>query len=835
MNKRIRNISIIIAIIAIVFTATFFVNKNASKETKVSKAPFMLPGEFQNTYNDQGGLRMIGGSPITDSSAAAQIKTKFDNKTNNNYDYDYYNIIKLEVKANTAVSNLSGVSIKDENGSNASVPYYYEYSKNGEVLSGSSEDNSNLLGSIPINSTINFYIIPTSDTKGGIYSLNLNLDNNSATNAYARFCLYNVFYDEGDNGDVFVRTINSYMSSFTLDTPSFANTSNFNGWSNVSANSSTVKYQDKQTFTGGDFENFLINDNTNNYDYTINLFPVYGSGPTRGVDYTVKFNNGGANGVISGKTALDNVTVSSTGSITLPENPYYKTGFNFGNWALDTSDTTTYFDENESVNITDIPSSFIVNNEITIFAKWNPITYTIHYNANGGSGTVQDSTFTFETSKVTLRGNQFTRDNYNFVGWSKNNNAQPGDNGIYNSTKRPSPSDLGANDVTLYAIWQSSAPVIPNYVIRFDANGGLGVMDADTVASNESYTLPDCEFTRNGFTFDKWSYNGNTYRAGQTIDLSDLTVTDNKITFSAVWQSNDTGYVLNFDPNGGTGETMGSLNYIVGGTPITVPRCTYTRVGYKFVGWATSPDGDGDPDYAVNTSVTLSKNVTLYALWAPISYYIVYDSNATYGEAGGNVSGNMEDTEAFYDENIKLRKNSFVHNDSNFIFAGWSTTPDGDVSYVDEAVVSNLASEQDDEIILYAIWLEKKTVKIKFNNNGGTGSMNEVDTMTFTDITLPKNTFKRVGFNFMGWATEENGSVVYRDGEKINLRSVSGDSLVLYSVWKPTGTTPTGTTSNNVSKAITSNPVTGGSLLVVFLAIGSAIGAKFIHSRRKGF
>ena len=66
-------------------------------------------------------------------------------------------------------------------------------------------------------------------------------------------------------------------------------------------------------------------------------------------------------------------------------------------------------------------------------------------------------------------------------------------------------------------------------------------------------------------------------------------------------------------------------------------------------------------------------------------------------------------------------------------------------------------------------------------------------------------------------------------------RTVSGDSLVLYSVWEKTGATPTGATSNNISKTIASNPVTGGSILVVFLAIGSAIGAKFIHSRRKGF
>ena len=56
---------------------------------------------------------------------------------------------------------------------------------------------------------------------------------------------------------------------------------------------------------------------------------------------------------------------------------------------------------------------------LTLYAKWIPNTYTIKFNANGGtSGTMTSLSMTYDASK-TLTANVFKRTGYSFVGWAK--------------------------------------------------------------------------------------------------------------------------------------------------------------------------------------------------------------------------------------------------------------------------------------------------------------------------------------------------------------------------------------------------------------------------------
>ena len=359
---------------------------------------------------------------------------------------------------------------------------------------------------------------------------------------------------------------------------------------------------------------------------------------------------------------------------------------------------------------------------------------------------------------------------------------------------------------------------------------------SNTTGSN-GFTVPTCTYTREGYTFKGWQNGSTIYQPGQVInDLSTLTVVNGQISFVAVWELEEgTGFTISFDGNGGTG-TTGSLNYEVGGNTVTIPRPNYTRTGYNFAGWATTPGGDPDPDYEVGSHVTVDKDLKLYAVWAPISYYIIYHSNGTETEGGdSNISGEMTRTTGTYDKNVQLTENNFVNSDSNYAFAGWSTTPNGNVVYVDGATVTNLTDIEDDEIDLYAVWVEKKPITITFNNNGGSGTMNDLDGKTYTDINLTKNTMERDGYTFLGWATEEGGAVVYRDGETINVRG-SEENLVLYAVWKrnktPTGSTLTGKGSG---KTTITNPQTGRTSLIIVLVILSCIGASYLYSKRNSY
>ncbi len=73
---------------------------------------------------------------------------------------------------------------------------------------------------------------------------------------------------------------------------------------------------------------------------------------------------------------------------------------------------------------------------------------------------------------------------------------------------------------------------------------------------------------------------------------------------------------------------------------------------------------------------------------------------------------------------------------------------------------------------------------IKFDANGGEGTMEDVTATYDKESTLPANTFTNSGKVFLGWAISPNGEVVYTDGAAVkNLVSENGGEITLYAVW----------------------------------------------------
>lgn len=74
---------------------------------------------------------------------------------------------------------------------------------------------------------------------------------------------------------------------------------------------------------------------------------------------------------------------------------------------------------------------------------------------------------------------------------------------------------------------------------------------------------------------------------------------------------------------------------------------------------------------------------------------------------------------------------------------------------------------------------------VKFNANGGTGSMANESFIYGTAKALTANAFTRTGYTFQGWATSANGAKVYNDKQSVsNLTETSGAVVNLYAVWK---------------------------------------------------
>ena len=94
-----------------------------------------------------------------------------------------------------------------------------------------------------------------------------------------------------------------------------------------------------------------------------------------------------------------------------------------------------------------------------IYANWTANTYTISYNANGGSGTMAGTVATYDQN-ATLSANTFAYNGYEFKGWATTADGAV----VYNDGATVlNLSALQNGVVTLYAVWEATTPSGPTY------------------------------------------------------------------------------------------------------------------------------------------------------------------------------------------------------------------------------------------------------------------------------------------------------------------------------------------------------------------------------------
>ena len=212
-----------------------------------------------------------------------------------------------------------------------------------------------------------------------------------------------------------------------------------------------------------------------------------------------------------------------------------------------------------------------------------------------------------------------------------------------------------------------------------------------------------------------------------TVDIKNGAVDDfddHRITGSSGTEYYKLLYYENFtDP--ATGYTTGLYKQVrvQKGDTVTIDGFIYRHTGYEIGGWNTHPQNEhplfathnpdelGEGESFINEGWynckedylfdgTNRNHLTLYAIWRPIGYAVVFDPNA--GE-NGQYTGKMEDMALKYDEEMPLTKNAFGR--PGYYFKEWNTNADGSgQSYADEALVKNLSNEVGKPVTLYAQW-----------------------------------------------------------------------------------------------------------------------------------
>jgi uncharacterized repeat protein (TIGR02543 family) len=148
--------------------------------------------------------------------------------------------------------------------------------------------------------------------------------------------------------------------------------------------------------------------------------------------YAVKYNANGGTGAPSSQTKWKNQT------LTLSSTQPTRTGYTFKGWATSASGSVAYASG----------ASYTANAAVTLYAVWQAITYTVSYNANGGTGAPSNQTKTYGAA-LTLSSTKPTRENYTFKGW--------GTSASSTTVAYASGASYTNNAaVTLYAIWELS-------------------------------------------------------------------------------------------------------------------------------------------------------------------------------------------------------------------------------------------------------------------------------------------------------------------------------------------------------------------------------------------
>lgn len=299
--------------------------------------------------------------------------------------------------------------------------------------------------------------------------------------------------------------------------------------------------------------------------------------------------------------------------------------------------------------------------------------YTVSYNANGGSGAPSAQKKYYGTT-LTLSSVKPTRSGYTFVGW-----------GTSSSTTSTITSYSTNAAITLYAIWKKTI------TLTYNVNGGSGSFDklSGTIynaTTSYKFTLSSSKPTRTGYDFLGWSTSSSatsaSYAAGGTCTLSSSS------TLYAVWKAKT--YKITYNANGGSNPpSEQSYTYASSGT-ITLSSVKPTRTGYTFVNWNTKTDGTGTTYSSGSTFNRYNSSTTLYAQWSINKYTVSYNPNG-----GSGAPSNQTKT---YGVNLTL--SSVKPTRTNYTFLGWATSASATTS----TYTSGGTYSANKSVTLYAVW-----------------------------------------------------------------------------------------------------------------------------------
>ena len=415
------------------------------------------------------------------------------------------------------------------------------------------------------------------------------------------------------------------------------------------------------------------------------------------------------------------------------------------------------------------------------------VTYTITYNANGGTNAPAAQTKTKDVA-LTLSSTEPTRTGYNFLGWATTSTAS--------SAQYSAGSSYTANaNVTLYAVWE-----VKTYAVRYDANGGTGAPATQNKVHDKNLALSSVIPHYEGHVFKEWR------------DLTPIagTWTETKPT-SGVYETRYLYYCYGYEYNNdmtfwygadkskvevlvkknlpsGISYDAKKLRYITYISSANAGSSFKPASGGTFTANYTNQDGSTGTAQIKNTEMyykapvykqdsvssvayqpggtyTANHDVTLVAVWeeAPTATYTI-----SYNGNGGSALGTQTKTQG-----SSIRLSTQVPTRTGYTFKGWATSSTAAVAQYQPGDTYTA----DADLTLYAVWkINSYAITYYDGSNVLSGSSKNYG----ESVRIIAGPTKE-GYTFKGWSTSPTATTAqYQPGDSCTLYA----DLNLYAVWE---------------------------------------------------
>ena len=532
--------------------------------------------------------------------------------------------------------------------------------------------------------------------------------------------------------------------------------------------------------------------------------------------YQVSYNANGGNNVPNNQTKEYNISLTITSSIPNRVGYTFSPGWN----TIQTPSTQT-------PGITYTPGSVYDNNDdLILYAQWEPIMHNVFYNFNISDGDtidpidinsmpnqtlVQEATTWYIDSKKPRRQNGY----HNFIGWSTTT-------AISNETVYYQPgqkiTESVTADLTLYAHWKRL-----KYNVYYNANGGT---NTPATQENINYGVPTT--VANAITKDSVvnNYSVTFITEGGTIDGSsnrkDITASNSTTYSFKNWNDKLNGKGISYESNSSYPKENGAYQNVelYAQWQVNWPDPLYPTItlpspssitppeNHAFNGWSQINDNNNWRIHVLDTDATeytvTASNIVLYAEWKSLIYSIKYSEGNALGSdwkvknlpdiqsaipLGEKVVISNQIPVAYKEDNIHTPyKVTYVGFDKTeevdvaytILLQGWKKNGEGEIYYPGQEC-DPLTNIGDAQITLVAYWENQPVDGFK--------------------LPIPEEV---TGYTFDGWYRDPSYNSNFKIGMGGELISPSEEreDITLWGKWDPIkyGIQYAGDSENNYSQ-----------------------------------